>query len=197
MSIAEEKQMIRQQIRERRAQLDDGFIRDLREALPDYFMSIDDAELTGRLEKAGLIALYRSSKGEVPVDALAKYFMRKGIKCCFPRIAGGRMTFCDCASLDDGLFERGEFGILQPRSDAGVVMKEDIDIAVIPGVADNDDGYRPGQGGGYYDRFFGDAKTLLVAFCYDFQMYSAIPVEAHDLCADILIPIATKDEDDD
>ena len=52
MSIAEEKQMIRQQIKGKARNID-GFIRDLREALPDYFMSIDDAELTGRLEKAG------------------------------------------------------------------------------------------------------------------------------------------------
>lgn len=200
ISISDEKKAIRTEIRRRRQQLDAEFLSYVDKTLPDEVFELDDREFRSRLKSAKRIALYRATGGEVPCDRLAEAFMKKGKKCCFPRIEGGKMVFCDCDSLDEKLFEEGTFGIPEPVKTIAPVDPESVDIVVLPAVAYNEEGTRLGQGKGYYDRFFAEIKgrkPFLMGICYDFQISSEIPVEEHDITADVIIAVATAEDDEE
>lgn len=193
MSIKEEKRLIRQEIRSRRNALPESMLLKIGRDLPEMIFSVDDPDFTSRLEKADTVALYRASGGEIPVDELAKALIKKGIRVCFPKVEDGAMNFYYCPSLEDKYFEEGAYNILEPASGLEKAEPEDIDIAVIPAIAYNEEGTRLGQGGGYYDRFFAQTEALLVGVCYDFQICSELPFDEHDLTVDILLPVMTED----
>lgn len=200
MDIKDEKKAVRAEIRRRRLQLDDEFLSEVDRTLADDVFSLDDDEFRKRLKDAKRIALYRATGGELPCDGLAKAFMKKGKICCFPRIEGDNMVFCDCKCLDEKSFKTGAYGIKEPVASLPAVEPESIDIVVLPAVAYNEEGTRLGQGKGYYDRFYAGIKgkkPYLLGICYDFQISSEIPVEEHDITADMVIAIPTAEEDDE
>ena len=200
MDIKDAKKAVRTEIRRRRLQLDDEFLDEVDKTLADDVFSLDDDEFRARLKSAKRIALYRPTGGELPCDGLAKAVMKKCKICCFPRIEGDNMVFCDCASLDEKFFKTGAFGIKEPADSIPAVEPESIDIVVLPAVAYNEEGTRLGQGKGYYDRFYAGIKgkkPYLLGICYDFQISSEIPVEEHDITADMVIAIPTAEEDDE
>ena len=200
MSISEEKKAVRAEVRRRRLQLDDEFLNEVEKELPQDIFSLDDDDFQARLKSAKRIALYRATGGELPCDGLAKALMKMGKTCCFPRIEGDEMVFCDCSSLDEKCFKTGAFGILEPLETIAPADSGTIDIVVLPAVAYNEEGTRLGQGKGYYDRFYAGIKgpkPFLLGVCYDFQISSEIPVEEHDITADVIVAIPTAEDDDE
>jgi 5-formyltetrahydrofolate cyclo-ligase len=65
----------------------------------------------------------------------------------------------------------------------------DIDIAIIPGVAFDEKGARLGDGSGHYDRFIPrlPATVRKVAVAFEEQLISSVPMESHDKYVDIII----------
>ena len=192
MNIAEEKAKIRKEIRRRRSLLSSETLSEINKTLPDFISAIDDPELRSKLKKAKRIALYRSYKGEVPVDGLAESFMAKGIKCCFPKITDQDMAFYDCDSLDDSNFSKSSIGIKEPLDTSAPVDPKDIDVVVLPALAYNEEGTRLGAGGGYYDRYFGSlgsCRPYLLGICYEFQLCSDVPSTEQDISADFIAVI--------
>ena len=200
MNTGEEKKAVRAEIRRRRLQLEEEFLNEVDKELPEDIFSLEDDEFRARLKSAKRIALYRATGGEVPCDGLAKALMKKGKICCFPRIEGDDMVFCDCSELDEKFFASGAFGIREPVASLAAVDPEIIDIVVLPAVAYNEEGTRLGQGKGYYDRFYAGIKgkkPLLLGVCYDFQISSERPVEEHDITADVIIAVPTAEDNDE
>ena len=187
MNIDEEKSRIRKEIKRRRLGLSSDVLKNIDMILPEFILAIDDEELQSKLKKAKRSALYRDVNGEVPMSGLAKAFMAKGIKCCFPRVEGDRMVFCDCVDLDKD-FEEASFGIKEPVSSKTAVDPKDIDVVVLPAVAYNEEGTRLGMGGGFYDRFLDEhPQCKTIAVCYDLQVVDELPVEEHDRKPDYVV----------
>ncbi|MDA3885485.1 MAG: 5-formyltetrahydrofolate cyclo-ligase [Candidatus Delongbacteria bacterium] len=65
----------------------------------------------------------------------------------------------------------------------------DIDLAIIPGVAFDKQNNRMGRGKAYYDKILKQMKanTHLIGICYDFQFLEKVPVEEHDIKMDKVI----------
>ena len=63
---------------------------------------------------------------------------------------------------------------------------EQIDVALVPGMAFDKEGHRLGRGKGYYDRFLrqltGNTKTVAIALPY--QIVEHVPTEEHDIRID-------------
>lgn len=195
MSIQEEKARIRKEIRRRRKLLSSKVLSEIDRSLPEFIAAIDDPELKSRLKKAKRIALYRAYNGEVPVDGLARSFMEKGITCCFPKITDDKMIFVDCKSLSDDSFSVSLMGIKEPVQDVPVDPK-DIDVVVLPALAYNEEGIRLGAGGGYYDRYIGNAgakRPYLLGICYEFQICSDVPYNDQDIAADFIAVIPAEE----
>lgn len=192
MNIDEEKARIRKEIKRRRNEISSQKIEEIDSILPEFISAIDDDELQSALKGAKRVALYRAVRGEVPVDGLAEALMARGIKCCFPRVEGGEMVFCDCTDLSDELFCVSSYGIKEPVASLKPVKPEDIDVVVMPAVAYNEEGTRLGMGGGFYDRYFGADnanKTYLLGICYEFQICSDVPNGDKDIVADFIAVI--------
>lgn len=196
MNIKEEKKKIRKEIRRRRRELSSKTLSAIDNSLPEFISAIGDKELLKTLKNAKRIALYRAFDGEVPVDGLAKFFMDKGITCCFPRIENDRMVFCDCISLDDSEFTVSSLGIKEPDTSKTPVDPGDIDVVVLPALAYNEEGTRLGAGGGFYDRYIGNmgsARPYLLGICYEFQICSDVPSDGHDISADFIAVIPEEE----
>jgi 5-formyltetrahydrofolate cyclo-ligase len=84
----------------------------------------------------------------------------------------------------------GYKGIPEPnRSKTKQLSVEEIDLAIIPGIAFDTRGGRIGQGAGYYDRLIPtlNITTRKVALAFECQMVPQVPMEPSDKYVDIII----------
>lgn len=75
----------------------------------------------------------------------------------------------------------------EPKKSCPTIAPEDIDLAIIPGIAFDKQGNRIGFGHGYYDRLLKKLTCPVVALAYEFQILHAIPRQAHDVSVDTII----------
>lgn len=84
----------------------------------------------------------------------------------------------------------GYKGILEPDpSTSKEIPVDQIDLAIIPGIAFDSRGGRIGQGGGYYDRLIPtlNITTRKVALAFECQLVQQVPMEPSDKYVDIII----------
>jgi 5-formyltetrahydrofolate cyclo-ligase len=84
----------------------------------------------------------------------------------------------------------GARGVLEPNADhCKTVPIENIDIAIIPGIAFDEKGGRIGTGSGFYDRLIPKLSitTRKVALALECKLIQQIPMESHDKHVDIII----------
>jgi 5-formyltetrahydrofolate cyclo-ligase len=81
---------------------------------------------------------------------------------------------------------KGTFGIYEPTSKA-TDNYDQIDLAIIPGVAFDLHGARLGRGKGYYDRLLPLIKAYKIGLCFGFQKVENIFTEPHDIPMDEII----------
>jgi len=117
-------------------------------------------------------------RGEVDLRPLLRRLLRRGKTILLPKIIGpGKMVMTPVARLSDAK-AAGPHGI--PEVD-GAAWDGPIDVALVPGVAFDDAGYRLGYGGGYYDRWLEKYPGLPTLGCFfSFQRTPRLPVEPHD-----------------
>ena len=109
------------------------------------------------------------------------------------------VPWTDTESRQILLFRIGDFdqdllpgykGILEPnRSRTKQMSVDQIDLAIIPGIAFDTRGGRIGRGAGYYDRFIPtlNITTRKVALAFECQMVPQVPMEPCDKYVDIII----------
>lgn len=67
------------------------------------------------------------------------------------------------------------------------ILKEQMDVIIVPGVVFNETGYRIGFGGGYYDRYLYQFGGQKLSLAFDEQVRDYIPTEMHDIPVDIIL----------
>lgn len=88
----------------------------------------------------------------------------------------------------ENLMKTGAFGIKEPQGkDFNDYLS--IDLAIIPGVAFDQELNRLGRGKGYYDRLLlhPDIKAYKMGCCFPFQIVQRVPAEPHDFKMDEVI----------
>jgi 5-formyltetrahydrofolate cyclo-ligase len=88
----------------------------------------------------------------------------------------------------------GAWDIREPHAVAEIVLPNEIDFILVPGVAFDSAGFRIGYGKGFYDKLLSSvnpASTRLSA-AFDCQVIGAVPNEAHDQRVDIIITPTQK-----
>lgn len=196
MNKAELKTQIRESIRGQRALLTQNQIKKAEEVLTENATVSGDPELLNLIASANTIALYRAVKGELSCDGIAKYLLNSGKTICFPRVKGETMDFYEVKDMEAD-FSSGAYGVPEPKADCRKIFPNDIDLIFVPSVAYTEEGTRLGQGGGYYDRYLNNyginKRPTSVGICYDFQIYSALPVEEHDYTVDYVLCVPSED----
>lgn len=77
-------------------------------------------------------------------------------------------------------------GFFQPEKPS-VIAPQSLSVLWIPGVAFDNEGYRLGMGGGFYDRFLERTAGVKVGVGWSFQLLDHIPKESHDDKMDFLV----------
>jgi 5-formyltetrahydrofolate cyclo-ligase len=94
------------------------------------------------------------------------------------------LQFYQLASPQD--LQPGPMGILQPPRDH-LLLPENLDLLIVPGVGFDLLGQRLGYGGGYYDRYLSYFQQMTVALAYDLQVVDRLPATPHDRKVQILL----------
>lgn len=161
------------------------------------------------IKEATTVMLYCSLPDEVYTMDMIHRLHEEGKKIVLPKV----ISDCEMELREydgDADLEVGSFGIMEP---CGKLFTdyEDIDVAVIPGMAFDKDGNRLGRGKGYYDRFLNAAgkrgvnekcesgkgfneklenrkgNTYKIGICFPFQFVDAVPADEHDNRMDMVV----------
>lgn len=82
--------------------------------------------------------------------------------------------------------EKGVFGTTHPSNSK--TFDDEYDLIIIPGLAFDDQNYRLGYGGGYYDNFLINCpKSFKLGIFYPFQKHDVVPREPHDIQLDKIL----------
>ena len=81
----------------------------------------------------------------------------------------------------DALVESG-FVVAEPREEAAEVFPDEVDLALVPGLAFDVSGHRLGFGKGYYDRLLPRlARARLLGLAFELSLVAELPAEPHDV----------------
>jgi len=62
-----------------------------------------------------------------------------------------------------------------------------IDLAIVPGLAFDNNNNRLGHGKGFYDKLLKDMNAYKIGICFDFQKLRSVPTNEHDIKMDLVI----------
>lgn len=151
----------------------------------------------------GCVAAYASMPVEPGTGALRSLLALSGVRVLLPVIRddGG----LDWAWDSDELETRpGSMPVPEPGgevvgSGAAALVDQGCRVLLLPATAVDPDGYRLGQGGGFYDRLLSGLPSVLVggplrvAVVHDDEVLPAVPHEPHDRRVDaVLTPTAYR-----
>ncbi len=138
---------------------------------------------------ADRVAAYAALRDELPTRALLDGLAAAGKVLLLPRVdPDGRLAFCAVERWED--LVRGPHAVLGPPEGSVRIQLERGDVAIVPGVAFDPEGWRLGRGGGTYDRTFPpDAAypPLLFGLGYEFQVVASVPHDSRDRRMDAIV----------
>lgn len=160
----------------------------LRKAMPAEERRAADAVIFARLkpllDNAGAVFTYVSVPFEVDTRRVIDYCFDKGIPVAAPVSGDNEMQFYFIRGWD-GL-SAGKFNIPEPIERTREAVSDKSSVCIVPALSADGNGYRLGYGGGYYDRYLSGFMGLSAVVSYG-ALRRAIPVEEHDIRADISI----------
>ena len=168
-----EKKALRKEMRSRIAALDEKELAKSDEAIYNNVSALPE------LRDAETVFLYLSVGHEVDTRRLIETLVRAGKRVALPvSLPAGEMYFAlyDPAAMRDGAV----VPIPEPDSSAPRIDPQDGDVILVPALSYDREGYRLGQGGGYYDRFLGRRKLTSVGLGRDVLLLARAPRETHD-----------------
>lgn len=148
------------------------------------------SRLKERLRDARVVLAYYSLPDEVCTHQLIDDLVAEGKIVLLPKVLDDEtMELRRYAGIHD--LREGAFHIMEPVGEPFVDYQQ-IDVALIPGMAFDAQGHRLGRGKGYYDRFLSqflvsDSQLRTIGVCFDFQKVAEVPVEANDMPVDEVI----------
>ena len=150
-------------------------------------------EITNRVfasawwQEASTLLLYYPLSDEVDVRPLIREAFEEGKRVLLPVVKGEELVL----HLYEGesSLREGAFGIMEPQGPLfAPEYYDEIDVAIIPGMAFDGAGHRLGRGKGYYDRLLPKREAAkLVGVCWPFQLFDEVPAEPHDISVEEVI----------
>ena len=132
-------------------------------------------------QEAGILLLYYPLADEVDVRPLIQDAYKNGKRVLLP-VCKGDVLELRLYEGEDSLAP-GAFGIMEPTGPLFAPENyNDIQLALIPGMAFDRVGHRLGRGKGYYDRLLPQLTAArLEGICFPFQLQEHVPTDAHDI----------------
>lgn len=172
-SITEEKARLRAALRQRQAGFSRQFLKESDQALLRRLLTLP------QLRDAGTLFLFLGVGTEPDTLPLIRTLHAQGRRVVLPRCLPGREMECRVYDPDIPM-AISRFGIPEPSALCPVVDKPEIDFALVPALCCDRQGYRLGQGGGYYDRWLPDYTGFRAALCREVLLQDTVPTQSHD-----------------
>jgi 5-formyltetrahydrofolate cyclo-ligase len=97
---------------------------------------------------------------------------------CFP--GERKLQFYVLKDFND--LEPWAYNLLEPNPNKAKAIEKDlIHLLIVPGVVFDNNGYRIGFGGGYYDRFLADYPNETLSIVWSRQIITNVPTEQYDI----------------
>jgi 5-formyltetrahydrofolate cyclo-ligase len=163
-----------------KAQMRERYRRERREAfVPAMYSNLLS---TPEVMQATIIASYVSYGYEPSTVELNRALIKSGKTLLLPRVNQDRIDWIYWDGDETKLVEKKK--ILEPLGDA-VTQLPKIDVVIVPALRVDRDGYRLGQGGGYYDRALPSMSGWKIALVHSGEVTSEVlPRESHDIAVD-------------
>ena len=172
--MKEQKRLLRKQIKELKKHQDTNRL------MTASCILFEQLEKHPHFIAARTVLLYHSLSDEVQThDFVEKWHIHK--KILLPVVQGEKLilrhyTGKNCLSI-------GTFHIEEPTGPSFTDYNE-IELAIIPGMAFDRQGNRLGRGKGYYDKLLPQLSSYNIGICYQFQAQEKIPSEPFDIRMD-------------
>ncbi len=155
-----------------------------RERKDNSLLICENLIMMPQIEQANTVMLYAPMQDEADVWLAIDGLLERGKCVVLPYVRNGQMQVAEyCA---DDILTSDRHGILEPDPQY-TQPAEQIDVAIVPGVAFCEDGTRLGMGGGMYDRFLETLDCLKIGACFELQLAPQLPREPHDVPMDAII----------
>ncbi len=134
--------------------------------------------------KAKTIGIYVSNNNEVETKKFIEELLSVK-RVCVPKVTGKLKM--DFHYIENTLMlEKGSYGILEPKTQSKV-SKDDIDLLIVPLLAFDNNNFRLGYGGGYYDYYLKDYTGKAIGIAYEFQQVETTFPGKYDIALDCII----------
>lgn len=139
------------------------------------------------MKQAKSVFLYLSFGSEVDTIPILEELLRRGVRVSVPRCHKETRTMDAVAITHLSQLKPGAYGILEPEPALPIISPKEIDLAVVPALAFDKEGYRLGYGGGYYDRFLAEFSGISVGLAFSDCITEHLPREEFDKPVDVVI----------
>ena len=175
------KENIRHEKRHERSLLSDAHISRLSDNFLSQWLKISK-ELS-----YNTVGLYYPFDNEASPLEIINYLHSKNKEVLLPVIENQSKTLSFAKYNFQSKLLTNKYGIYEPKDKEFVDIKH-IDIVLVPCVAFNNQLFRLGMGGGFYDRTFSKkTSTILIGIAYSFQFENISFQEEHDIKMDYVI----------
>jgi 5-formyltetrahydrofolate cyclo-ligase len=110
----------------------------------------------------------------------------------FPRCVGKLLSWHQWSPRSEIALTAGAYGIMEPSADAPELDAGQVDLILVPSVACDQQGYRLGYGGGYYDRLLSLpewANQTTIGIVFEAARVVNLPIDPwdrplHNICTE-------------
>ncbi len=140
---------------------------------------------TPQWQAAHTVLLYHPLPDEADISPLLPQATAEGKTALLPAVEGEELVLRRYRG--EASLLTGAYGIKEPTGEEYATL-DNIDLALVPGMAFDNHGRRLGRGKGYYDRLLPRLRGAhRMGVCFPFQTVDSVPIAAHDQGVDSLI----------
>lgn len=125
--------------------------------------------------------IYNSIKNEVNTTKIIARLKAQNKRVAYPIVEGENLI---PAIPKTGEFERGDFGVLEPKK---YTVMDDVEVVIVPLLLCDKNKNRVGYGKGFYDRYLAGKKVIKIGLAYDFQLVDALNPNPWDIKLDYVV----------
>ena len=176
-----DKKTLRTEIKARIAALDSDYISKSDHAIAQNIVSLPE------FISASRVFTYLSIGREVDTRKIIEHCLKIGKTLALPHsYENGIMDFVLLDRPVDEL-QLGMFGIPAPSEASEKLIPEKGDIILVPALCYDENFYRLGRGGGYYDRYLSAFRIFSVGLCREKQLLASVPTDEFDMRVDCIV----------
>ena len=120
---------------------------------------------TWQYKECDTIFIYASTDIEVDTKRIIEHSLSIGKKVALPRCVKNSRQMVFHYIEDLSQLKKGSFSVLEPDESLPVADNDD-GLMIVPALALDNNGYRLGYGGGYYDRYLSKSQRESIGICY-------------------------------